>query len=638
MNKRILFLVYSGLVLTLCFSSVVNASPNLLLGWLLQPQFKTVKLNPFYNNVLVNPGNVSVNGSLCLWNASVGGYWQCVSAWNQNVSINVTANLTYFYYPNQTSFLYLNDTPNSYAGFNGSCVVVNSTETGLTFTNCSTGSSGEPLWVSNYSNGLSSNWVPFTSGTNDLGNTTRLWNDLFMNGNLTDPTPTWGGSCSIKTACDVGDYSPWDYDSDFIYQKDTNLGVMITNLTVGDWFAVNTTITNDTVNTTWIADYAGNSCSILDACTIGGGGGETFNGTFNSTSGGYVYNDTDFNLTFNETKMNATIDSRGSVYLRKDGSTQLTSDWTTGAYNTTTSRYFNAYACNATNYVCLAGTCITNWTQAGNASTSGGDYSPYDKWNNGSDMISQNNSNYGVNVTWLNASKNVTTPFIYGGASSGQDLILSSNPSNDSTIWLGGTLLAPINVGIGGMDLGGYVTPFVGIYFDGLLHWKDVGGTHWMKINPGVQLADVNYTLPNNASSYNGQVLSCATNGSLSWVNQTPASAALPTGMIAPFYLSACPSGWVLANGSTYAATTHTPDLRDKFVIATGSGHAFNSTGGSTTYIPAGTIDAHTTMQYFAGSVVSPLRPLVGPLNHLFTGTPATIEPPYYSLIYCMKT
>jgi hypothetical protein len=150
MSKRILFLVYSGLVLTLCFSSVVNASPNLLLGWLLQPQFKTVKLNPFYNNVLVNPGNVSVNGSLCLWNASVGGYWQCVSAWNQNVSINVTANLTYFYYPNQTSFLYLNDTPKSYVGNASNCVVVNSTETGLTFKPC-VEVEVESSWNSNFS-------------------------------------------------------------------------------------------------------------------------------------------------------------------------------------------------------------------------------------------------------------------------------------------------------------------------------------------------------------------------------------------------------------------------------------------------------------------------------------------------------
>jgi len=35
--------------------------------------------------------------------------------------------------------------------------------------------------------------------------------------------------------------------------------------------------------------------------------GEFFNGTFNSTSGGYVYNDTDFDLTFNETKLNQTV-------------------------------------------------------------------------------------------------------------------------------------------------------------------------------------------------------------------------------------------------------------------------------------------------------------------------------------------
>jgi len=41
-----------------------------------------------------------------------------------------------------------------------------------------------------------------------------------------------------------------------------------------------------------------------------GGGGEIYNGTFNSTSGGYVYNDTDWNITFNETRLNRTIDER----------------------------------------------------------------------------------------------------------------------------------------------------------------------------------------------------------------------------------------------------------------------------------------------------------------------------------------
>jgi hypothetical protein len=39
-------------------------------------------------------------------------------------------------------------------------------------------------------------------------------------------------------------------------------------------------------------------------------------------------------------------------------------------------------------------------------------------------MIYQNNTAYGVNVTWLNATKNVTTPIVYGGVNSADNLSL----------------------------------------------------------------------------------------------------------------------------------------------------------------------------------------------------------------------
>jgi hypothetical protein len=144
----------------------------------------------------------------------------------------------------------------------------------------------------------------------------------------------------------------------------------------------------------------------------------------------------------------------------------------------------------------------------------GGDYSP---WLNDSQMIYAKNAVLGVNASWFNASSNVTTPFVYGGMFSGNELILASNPNNDSAIWLYGNNLVPGASST--MDLGSFKYSFVGLYVDGLLHIKDVGGTRWMSINPGVQLADVNYTLPNNAPSVDGQVLSSTTTGNMSWVN-----------------------------------------------------------------------------------------------------------------------
>jgi hypothetical protein len=322
MDKRWWLFAFCCVGVFVVVSTDVNASASLLLGWLLNPSTHSISNNQFFNRV-------NVNDTICLWNASYG--YACISAWNQ--SINVTG----LQGPAGT---------NGTDGINGT--------NGLNGTNGTNGINGtnglDANWLGNYSNGLDANWIPFTTSVYDLGNTTNVWSNLFMDGNLTDPTPTWGGSCSVKTACDVGDYSPFTNDS------------------------------------------------------------------------------------------------------------------ATG-------------------------------------------------------MIYEKNSVYGVNVTWLNASQNVTTSNVYGGASSGSDLNLSSNPSNDGTVFVGGKLLAPLVVGIGGMDLGGYTRPFVGLYMDGLVHIKDVGGTHWMKINPGVQLADVNYTLPNNASSVNGHCLTSTTAGAMSWEN-----------------------------------------------------------------------------------------------------------------------
>ena len=57
---------------------------------------------------------------------------------NQTNNITNYINTTTFIY-NSTLFTQLNDTPNTYVGHNGKCVVVNALETGLEFKDCATG-------------------------------------------------------------------------------------------------------------------------------------------------------------------------------------------------------------------------------------------------------------------------------------------------------------------------------------------------------------------------------------------------------------------------------------------------------------------------------------------------------------------
>lgn len=149
---------------------------------------------------------------------------------------------------------------------------------------------------------------------------------------------------------------------------------------------------------------------------------------------------------------------------------------------------------------------------------------------------------------------------------------------------------------------------------------------------------------------------------------------AIPAGMISPFYLAACPTGWTIADG-----TVGTPDLRDRFIVASGTTYAYNSTGGSTTYTPAGTItmghnhnytdvpnhihnqsynsastggaSSYTVDTSSSGSSTVTFVQTQNPVGGVavgwtkaangtdtFAGNQATIIPPYHSLIYCMKT
>ena len=53
------------------------------------------------------------------------------------------------------------------------------------------------------------------------------------------------------------------------------------------------------------------------------------------------------------------------------------------------------------------------------------------------------------------------------------------------------------------------------------------------------------------------------------------------TGMIMMFSGTTAPTGWVLCDNSTEAQAANAPDLRDKFIVATGSSYNLNDTGGS---------------------------------------------------------
>ena len=77
------------------------------------------------------------------------------------------------------------------------------------------------------------------------------------------------------------------------------------------------------------------------------------------------------------------------------------------------------------------------------------------------------------------------------------------------------------------------------------------------------------------------------------------------------------PSGYVLCNGSN-----GTPDLRDKFIVGSGTTYAVGGTGGSLTH-------SHTLLYAGVLAIGTGPQTTTDSKNHL---------PPYYSLAYIMKT
>lgn len=111
--------------------------------------------------------------------------------------------------------------------------------------------------------------------------------------------------------------------------------------------------------------------------------------------------------------------------------------------------------------------------------------------------------------------------------------------------------------------------------------------------------------------------------------------------------VASIPSGWVLCDG-----TNGTPDLRDRFIVGakqddggvakTNITGSLTQSGGSISYTPAGTV-ASIAASGAAAVKVGTAASNAEPSGHThaapaFTGTGATIIPPYFSLCYIMKT
>ena len=103
--------------------------------------------------------------------------------------------------------------------------------------------------------------------------------------------------------------------------------------------------------------------------------------------------------------------------------------------------------------------------------------------------------------------------------------------------------------------------------------------------------------------------------------------------------VNSVPNGWVICDGSN-----NTPDLRDKFVVGANNTYAVGATGGATTDSVSISISGSTGVESVFGSngYIQPSPHSGRPQhNHSFSGSgSATVDtlPPYYALLYIMKT
>jgi len=132
----------------------------------------------------------------------------------------------------------------------------------------------------------------------------------------------------------------------------------------------------------------------------------------------------------------------------------------------------------------------------------------------------------------------------------------------------------------------------------------------------------------------------------------------LPTGVIAAWNGTSIPNGWLLCDG-----TNGTPDLRNRFIIgttnATDAKYAIGATGGnSSVTLSIANMPPHTHSYSLANKTNDALTNVTGAgkdrsnfvngTNNANTGSaggnitgkvdPFSIMPPYYALIYIMKS
>lgn len=347
-NVLLLLLFFAGLVVSFEDFDLVVLSPftkNKTSGLL--------ETKSLYNNLTVH--NYTVSDEFCLSNGSGMGIPVCIYNWSQNISINITGFTG--------SFTSLNDTPDAYAGFAGTCVTVNATEDGLNFSNCSSGGSeSDPFWNANYSQGIDANWVPYSNNTFLLGNATRVWdavyamaitdgslfltvidlmlayNHALSTGNphsatflqLNDTVDAYGAAGECVTVNATGDglnFSACGGGGATYYAGDYLV------LNASNYFAVNETLLNGSIDLRTAANISALWSNASDQSVF-----RPLN-----ASGWYLYNDST-SIYLNETRLNDTIDARvpaSSTYYADEQYINL---------NATNSFNANITALNATLY------------------------------------------------------------------------------------------------------------------------------------------------------------------------------------------------------------------------------------------------------------------------------------------------
>jgi len=121
--------------------------------------------------------------------------------------------------------------------------------------------------------------------------------------------------------------------------------------------------------------------------------------------------------------------------------------------------------------------------------------------------------------------------------------------------------------------------------------------------------------------------------------NASGSGATIPTGLIAIWSgaTGSIPAGWTLCNGSN-----GTPDLRNSFIIGSGSTYAVGQTGGTADAIVVA--HDHTIVNVVAGSGTTSFSTITGTSSGTVTTSSAGASgvnanlPPYYALAFIMKT